>query len=84
MKHVIKEVNSVSADRSPLLVVNGSLASAKRCASRSQVFKGTILKIENTRGLMLAYKIYLLERWKRDNQKPTRYKQIIELDKISF
>lgn len=54
--YVIKEVNSVTSDRDPLLVVNGSLASAKRCASRSQVFKYTVLKIENLRGFLLAYK----------------------------
>ncbi len=34
--------------------------------------------------IVIADKMYLLERWKRDNQKPTRYKQPIELDKISF
>lgn len=42
------------------------------------------LNFHNVKNTQTAYKMYLLERWKRDNQKPTRYKQPIELDKISF
>lgn len=42
------------------------------------------LNFHSIKNVPLAYKMYLLERWKRDNQKPTRYKQVIELAKISF
>lgn len=42
------------------------------------------LNFHNVKDTCHAYKLYLLERWKRDNQTPTRYKQPIELDKISL
>ncbi|MGL4458641.1 MAG: hypothetical protein ACRCUB_09665 [Plesiomonas shigelloides] len=54
--YIIKEVSNVNSDRKESLTVNGSLASAKRCASRSQAFQGTVMKIENIRGVLVAYK----------------------------
>ncbi len=56
MAYVIKETNSVNADRTATTTVNGSLSSAKRVASRSQVFKGTVMKIEDTMGRLVSYK----------------------------
>ena len=54
--YVIKEVQNLSSDRAATMTVNGSLAAAKRCATKAQAFHGTVLKIENTRGVLIAYK----------------------------
>ena len=54
--YIIKEVSDVNSDSKVACTVNGDLSSAKRCASRQQVFKGTVMKIENIRGVLIAYK----------------------------
>ena len=54
--YVIKEVQNLNSDRAATMTVNGSLAAAKRCATKSQSFNGSVLKIENTRGVLIAYK----------------------------
>ena len=54
--YVIKEVQNMNSDRAATMTVNGSLSAAKRCATKSQSFQGTVLKIENTRGVLIAYK----------------------------
>ena len=56
MVYVIKEVNSVSSDRTPLTTVNGCLSQAKATATKQQMFKGTVMKIETIRGEMVSYK----------------------------
>lgn len=55
-EYVIKEVRNVGYDGKERMRVNGSLASAKRCASRAQRKKGTIMQIEGVRGELIAYK----------------------------
>lgn len=55
-EYVIKEVSYVGSDRKATMIVNGSLVSAKRCASRAQRKKGTVMKIEGMRGELIAYK----------------------------
>ena len=54
--YVIKEVQGMNADRAATITVNGSLAAAKRCATKAQAFHGTVLKIESTSGVLIAYK----------------------------
>lgn len=54
--YVIKEVQSLNDDRTATMTVSGSLASAKRCATRSQSSQGTVLKIENIGGVLISYK----------------------------
>lgn len=54
--YVIKEVTTLHADRAPSNTVNGSLSSAKRVATRSQFFIGTVLRVEDTRGNLISYK----------------------------
>ena len=56
MVYVIKEVNSVSSDRTPLTTVNGCLSQAKATATKRQMFKGTVIKVETTRGELVSYK----------------------------
>lgn len=56
MAYVIKEVNSVSADRKPLVTVNGRLSQAKAVATKQQMFKGTVMKVETTLGELVSYK----------------------------
>ena len=56
MVYVIKETSSVSADRKPMTTVNGCLSQAKATATKRQMFKGTVMKIETTRGELVSYK----------------------------
>ena len=56
MAYVIKEVNNISADRKPLTTVNGCLSQAKATATKQQMYKGTVMKIETTRGELVSYK----------------------------
>lgn len=56
MVYIIKEVNSVSADRKPMTTVNGCLSQTKATATKQQMFKGTVMKIETIRGELVSYK----------------------------
>lgn len=56
MAYVIKEVNSVSADRKPMTTVDCCLSQAKATATKQQMFKGTIMKVETIYGELVSYK----------------------------
>lgn len=53
--YIIKETTHVNAEREGYQFT-GSLAQAKRQASRAQSFQNTVLKIETESGVLLAYK----------------------------
>lgn len=54
--YIIKEVQNINSDREGVKVETTSLTSAKRIASKNQLFHGTVLRIESENGNWLAYK----------------------------
>jgi len=58
---IIKEVSDLNSDRDGTKF-NGTLNQAKSYATSTRMFKGTVLKIENEIGVLLAYKLPLC-RW---------------------
>lgn len=54
--YIIKEAQNVNSERKGERIEADSLSAAKRAASRAQMFQGSVMKIENEYGLLLAYK----------------------------
>lgn len=54
--YIIKEVQDVNSEREGTQIEAKNLRAAKRAASRGQFYQGTVLKIENEIGILLAYK----------------------------
>lgn len=54
--YIIKEAQNANSERKGERIEAKDLAAAKRAASRAQMLKGSVMKIENEAGLLLAYK----------------------------
>lgn len=54
--YIVKEVQNVNSERKGKRIEAKDLTAAKRAASRAQFFQGTVMKIENEAGALLAYK----------------------------
>lgn len=54
--YIIKEVQNVNSERKGERIEAASLSAAKRAASRAQMFQGSVMKIENVAGVLLACK----------------------------
>ena len=54
--YIITEKQNLFSTREGVAVEATSLTSAKRIASKDQVFNGTVLTVESQSGALLAYK----------------------------
>jgi len=59
MQVIIKEVQNINSDREGSKIIVKSLKGAKIAATNRQCFEDTVLKIEDTKGNLLAYKTSL-------------------------